>query len=89
MTEKVLKMPDNGVFFNKLSELQELVTYEEILSWLDVELEIKEHQIPDYMVGTLYVIEGKSKIAERIMNRLDYRSEQFNGHTKPPQDEEE
>jgi len=73
----------------RLSEEQELITFDDIRGILDSNLSIRSHPIPDGMIGSLYTIDGKVTVAEAIMAKLDYRTKLFSGHTKPQQKEEE
>ena len=62
---------------------QELITFDDIKMYLDAMLKISIHPVPQGMVGNLYVIDGKLKVAEAIMNRLEERSKLFGVYTKP------
>jgi len=74
---------------SRISEWQELITYDIIKDILDAELSIRPHPVPEGMRGTLDEIIGRVQAAERIMGRLEYRSKLFKGHTKPQNNEEE
>ncbi len=66
---------------------QELITYEDIRGILDSCLKVKEHPIPQGMVGSLYTVDGKTEVAETIFHRIEQRSKLFKGRTKPPKEE--
>ena len=80
---------ERGPVGNKISREQELITFDDIRSILDAVLKIKDHPLPENMVGNLWTIDGKVFACEQIMARLEYRSKLFKGHTKPPKEEEE
>ena len=83
-----MEKPTRGpIGYSRISQEQELVTYDDIKSLLDMYLEIKAVPIPDLMIGSLWTISGKVEVAEAIMGRLEYRSKLFGGHTKPQHEE--
>ncbi len=73
----------------QISEEQELITYDDIRAILDSTLMLKQHPIPEYMVGALYVIDGKTQAIETIMAQLERRSKLFKGYTKPQKEEKD
>jgi len=83
------KAERSPIGYSRISKEQELITYDDIRGILDAELEIKEHPLPNFMVGNLWTIDGKVQVCEAIMERLEYRSKLFKGHTKPQEDKDD